>query len=54
MRPVFIVGAGMSKFGRSEISLVDLATLSALPCLLVFLFAQRQFIQGTVITGVKG
>ena len=33
MRPVFIVGAGMSKFGRSEISLVDLATLSALPAL---------------------
>ena len=34
--------------------LMAAATLSALPCLLVFLFAQRQFIQGTVITGVKG
>jgi len=33
MKPVFIVGAGMSMFGRSEISLIDLATLSALPAL---------------------
>jgi multiple sugar transport system permease protein/sn-glycerol 3-phosphate transport system permease protein len=30
------------------------ATLAILPCILLFLFAQRWFIQGTVITGVKG
>jgi multiple sugar transport system permease protein/sn-glycerol 3-phosphate transport system permease protein len=30
------------------------ATLAVLPCVLLFLFAQRWFIQGTVITGVKG
>jgi len=30
------------------------ATLAMLPCVLLFLAAQRWFIQGTVITGVKG
>jgi multiple sugar transport system permease protein/sn-glycerol 3-phosphate transport system permease protein len=30
------------------------ATLAVLPCILLFLVAQRWFIQGTVITGVKG
>ena len=34
--------------------LMAAATLSVIPCLLIFFFAQRQFIQGTVITGVKG
>ncbi|MHB1296528.1 MAG: carbohydrate ABC transporter permease [Anaerolineae bacterium] len=34
--------------------LMAAATLSVIPCLLLFSFAQRQFIQGTVITGVKG
>jgi multiple sugar transport system permease protein/sn-glycerol 3-phosphate transport system permease protein len=34
--------------------LMAAATLSAIPCILVFFAAQRQFIQGTVITGVKG
>ena len=33
MRPVYVLGAAMTKFGRSEISLVDLMTLSALPAL---------------------
>jgi ABC-type glycerol-3-phosphate transport system permease component len=28
--------------------------MAALPCILLFFFAQRQFIQGVVITGVKG
>jgi multiple sugar transport system permease protein/sn-glycerol 3-phosphate transport system permease protein len=30
------------------------ATLSIIPCLVAFFAAQRQFIQGTVITGIKG
>ena len=34
--------------------LMAAATLSIVPCVAIFLFAQRQFIQGTVITGVKG
>ncbi|MDQ3248568.1 MAG: carbohydrate ABC transporter permease [Chloroflexota bacterium] len=34
--------------------LMAAATLSIVPCLLLFLVAQRWFIQGTVITGVKG
>ena len=33
MRPVYVLGAAMTKFGRSEVSLVDLMTLSALPAL---------------------
>jgi multiple sugar transport system permease protein/sn-glycerol 3-phosphate transport system permease protein len=34
--------------------LMAAATLAVLPCVLVFLLAQRWFIQGTVITGSKG
>jgi ABC-type glycerol-3-phosphate transport system permease component len=30
------------------------STLLVLPCLLVFFFTQRIFIQGIVFTGVKG
>lgn len=30
------------------------ATVSIIPCLVVFLLAQRYFIQGVVVTGVKG
>jgi len=30
MRPVYIVGAGMTKFGRSELSLADLMTEASL------------------------
>jgi acetyl-CoA C-acetyltransferase len=33
MRPVYIVGAGMTRFGRSEVPLVDLAAMAALPAL---------------------
>lgn len=34
--------------------LMAATTLSILPCIVLFLFAQRWFIQGTVITGSKG
>lgn len=34
--------------------LMAAATLSIIPCIFIFLAAQRQFIQGTVVTGVKG
>lgn len=30
------------------------ATLAVIPCVILFLIAQRWFIQGTVVTGVKG
>ena len=30
------------------------ATLSVLPILIIFFFAQRVFIQGIVVSGVKG
>ncbi|MEI6171273.1 MAG: acetyl-CoA acetyltransferase, partial [bacterium] len=33
MRPVYVVGAGMTRFGRSELSLVDLAGTAALAAL---------------------
>ncbi|MCX6096361.1 MAG: acetyl-CoA acetyltransferase, partial [Candidatus Bipolaricaulota bacterium] len=33
MRDVAIVGAAMTRFGRAEVSLVDLMCLSALPAL---------------------
>jgi len=34
--------------------LMAASVLAIIPCLVIFLFAQRYFIQGTVITGVKG
>ncbi|MGC8890886.1 MAG: carbohydrate ABC transporter permease [bacterium] len=34
--------------------IMAVAFLLMLPCILIFFFAQRQFIQGVVITGVKG
>lgn len=35
-------------------SLMSMATLSLIPIMLIFVFAQRLFIQGVVFTGVKG
>ena len=48
-------GYGSGAFGTPKLNLMmAAATLVMLPCLLLFFFAQRQFIQGVVITGVKG
>ncbi|MGH2458432.1 MAG: carbohydrate ABC transporter permease, partial [Chloroflexota bacterium] len=30
------------------------SVMAMIPCLIVFFFAQRTFIQGTVLTGLKG
>lgn len=44
---------GMS--GTTQWNLLMVATLATmLPCLLLFFFAQRMFIQGVVVSGVKG
>jgi len=50
---------GLSRFsgmyGRTPWNLLMAASLvTVLPCILLFFFAQRYFIQGIVITGVKG
>ena len=34
--------------------LMAASTLSILPCIVLFVIAQRWFIQGTVVSGVKG
>jgi len=34
--------------------LMAASVLAMMPCLVVFLFAQRTFIQGAVLTGLKG
>ncbi len=50
---------GLSRFtgmyGTTAWNLLMAASLmTVLPCILLFFFAQRYFIQGIVITGVKG
>jgi multiple sugar transport system permease protein len=50
---------GLSKFtgmyGSTAWNLLMAASLTVvLPCLLLFFFAQRYFIQGIVVSGVKG
>jgi multiple sugar transport system permease protein len=43
--------------GSNEIRLnavMAASTLSILPILLVFFFAQKYFVQGVVLTGIKG
>lgn len=48
-------GYGSGQFGTPKLNLMmAAATLVMLPCLLLFFFAQKYFIQGVVITGVKG
>jgi len=40
--------------GRDIQALMAAATLGALPTIVLFFIAQRYFVQGIVITGVKG
>jgi multiple sugar transport system permease protein len=53
------VALGLSRFtgvyGSTAWNLLMAASLVAvLPCIVLFFFAQRYFIQGIVITGLKG
>ena len=42
-------------YGLAEWNLLmSAALISALPCLIIFFVAQRYFIQGIVVSGVKG
>ena len=54
----FPVALGVASFRSQEYSnyalMMAAAVMALTPCLLVFFFAQRLFIQGVVITGVKG
>jgi ABC-type glycerol-3-phosphate transport system permease component len=45
----------ISGVGRpTEQLMMAAVTIAALPCVLIFLFAQRYFVQGIVTTGLKG
>ncbi len=54
----FPVAMGISSFQSEQYAnfalMMAAATMALLPMLIVFFFAQRLFIQGVVITGVKG
>ncbi|NPV09419.1 MAG: carbohydrate ABC transporter permease [Anaerolineae bacterium] len=43
-----------NKYGTEWAQLMAYSTLVMLPCLLVFFFFQRYFIQGITLTGIKG
>lgn len=43
-----------SLYNRNQQLLMAASTVAMLPCILIFFFAQRLFIQGIVISGVKG
>jgi len=55
---VWTIAQGLSSFtteyGRTEWNLLTAAsTVAVLPCILLFLFAQKYFIEGITITGLK-
>jgi ABC-type glycerol-3-phosphate transport system permease component len=41
-------------YSRNLPDLMAASTVAMLPCILIFFFAQRLFIQGIVISGIKG
>lgn len=41
-------------YTRNLTGMMSAATVTMLPCLLLFFFAQRYFIQGVVVSGIKG
>ena len=46
---------GVASYGRArQNQILAMATLLTIPPMLVFFFAQRYFIQGIVVTGIKG
>lgn len=54
----FTISVGILSFQSEQYAnyanMMAAACISMLPCLLLFFFAQRLFIQGVVVTGVKG
>jgi multiple sugar transport system permease protein len=48
----FLVGANGLQTSWNVLMAASVVTL--LPCLVIFFFAQRQFVQGIVLTGIKG
>jgi multiple sugar transport system permease protein len=52
------VALGMQSFralySRNLTGLMAASTMALMPCILIFFFAQRLFIQGVVISGIKG
>jgi len=54
----FTISVGILSFQGEQYAnyanMMAAACISMLPCLLLFFFAQRLFIQGVVVTGVKG
>jgi multiple sugar transport system permease protein len=54
----FTIAMGLQKFqglySRQLTSMMAAATVTMLPCLLLFFLAQRFFIQGVVVSGLKG
>jgi multiple sugar transport system permease protein len=57
-RDKFTVSLGLQSFNaiysRNLPQLMAASTVTMLPCVLIFFFAQRWFIQGVVISGIKG
>ena len=55
---LFTVPLGLTllynRYGTDFGGLMAIATLSLIPVLVVFFVAQRNFIQGVVVSGVKG
>lgn len=54
----FTIALGLQSFNAFRSAQYDLlmaaSLITMLPCILLFFFAQRMFIQGVVVTGVKG
>jgi multiple sugar transport system permease protein len=56
----YTVSLGLQQFnaiwggGKDMTGMMAASTLALLPCILLFFFAQRLFIQGVVISGIKG
>lgn len=54
----FPLPLGIANFAGEQVQnfpvMMAAATIAMLPCVLLFFIAQRWFVQGVVITGVKG
>jgi len=52
--PSFLGGGAFYIFLLRQFMLMAAALMVAAPCILVFLLAQRYFVRGIVMSGVKG
>jgi multiple sugar transport system permease protein len=54
----FTIAVGLQSFNalysRQTTYMMAAATVTMLPCLLLFFIAQKLFIQGVVVSGIKG